>query len=62
MEKMIKHQYLYLKQNMRQVPQRGGLDGEGQRGGAQMSKSKSGLPFGAITEGFLEAESRRLEA
>ena len=61
MEKMIKHQYFYLKQNMRQVPQRG-LDGEGQRGGAQTSKSKSGLPFGAITEGFLEAESRRLEA
>lgn len=55
MEKMIKLLYFGLKQNMHQALPRGGVDGEGQRGGAHMSKS--GLPFGAITEGFLEAEA-----
>lgn len=44
-------------QNMRQALQRG-VDGEGQRGGADVSKSDPA--FGAITEGFLEAKAQRL--
>lgn len=42
-EKMIKHQYFCLKQNMHQALQRGGVDGEGQRGRGSHEQVKPSL-------------------